>query len=196
MPEIPDKDHQPPPPPPPPRRGVKRKLSLNAAMEKVRKKKEAADDRPLFDPQDEFPQPEISKTEDQGTHLHELKDEIVNREGLLAEKEKRLGFWETDLNEREALLEAHQKLLKTDKGGEDTTSSATAGTNEEKQALEALRKELETKEASLKEAREMLNEREEYIEQCENELVEKSMRLTEREAEIEQLEVNSGITND
>lgn len=194
MPEITDKDHQ--PPPPPPRREVKRKLSLNAAMEKVRKKKEAAGDRPLFDPQDEFPQLQSSKPNDQATHWLQLRDEIVNREGLLAEKKKRLGFWELDLNEREALLEAHKKLLKTETGGEETTSSATVGSNEEKQALEALRKELETREASLKEVREMLNKREEYIEQCENELVKKSMQLSEREADIEQRELNTGITNE
>ena len=193
MPKVPDKKHQ-PPPPPPRRREVKRKLSLRAAMEKVRKKSNSSDDQPLFDPQDEFPKAQSSENEDQGAHLLTLRDEIINREGLLAEKEKRLGFWETDLNEREALLKAHENLLKTDSGV--TESSSADGIGEERNALELLRSELEAKEASLKEARNALNQREEYIEQCENDLVEKSMRLSEREAEIEQREVNSGISED
>jgi uncharacterized protein (DUF3084 family) len=62
--------------------------------------------------------------------------------------------------------------------------------------MEALREQLQAKEASLEKTRLDLDEREEYIEQCENELVEKSMQLSEREAGVEQREVNTGISED
>ena len=105
----------------------------------------------------------------------------------MAQREKQLEKDELELNEREALLEAHKKLVETKSAtGGVLQASNTADLSEEAKALKALQQELEAQEASLQEARKMLQEREAFIEQCENELVEKSMLLTEREARVEQ----------
>ncbi|MDP4692933.1 MAG: hypothetical protein NWS00_00145, partial [Opitutales bacterium] len=69
-----------------------------------------------------------------------------------------------------------------------TSQTNSAISTEEREAFDALKRELNNQEQSLKNARKMLHEREDFIEQCENELVEKSMLLTEREARIEQRE--------
>lgn len=155
-------------------------------------RKENQFNSPLFDPEGEFPtsNPTASGSGDLLAQLKSLQADIINREALIAEQERRLNAWELDLTEREGLLQAHKNLIAA-----QSTSNTGDGeqTDAERDALETLRRQLEAQEASIKEARQMLKEREEYIEQCENDLVEKSMELTEREAYVEQREANAGM---
>ncbi|MFO8027483.1 MAG: hypothetical protein R6U56_07450 [Opitutales bacterium] len=173
--------------PPPPIRKKPRRLSLKTAI-KAATRRESAPVRPLLSPQDEFPKikSQSGRQQEMEAHLLELQGDMVNREELLTEKEKYLEARTLELNEREALLEAHKKVV--DSKTAEAPSPAEQGADGELAALKALQAELEAQEASLKEARQMLHEREAYIEQCENDLVEKSMRLTEREARLEQRE--------
>lgn len=177
--------------PPPPVRKEPRRLSLKMAIAAATRR-ESADVRPVLSPHEEFPKikSQSGKQQEMEAHLLELQADIINREELLAEKEKYLEARALELNEKEALLEAHKKVVDARPSG---GSSAEVQINsEELNALRALQTELESQEASLKEARKMLHEREAYIEQCENDLVEKSMQLTEREAQLEQREEDVG----
>jgi len=144
--------------------------------------------RPLLNPQSEFPKikSQSGKQQEMEAHLLELQADVINREGLLAEKEKYLEARALELNEKEALLEAHRKVFMSQGIGKAEQTPEERAV--ELDALQALRAELEAQELSLVEARKMLQEREAYIEKCENELVEKSMQLTEREAQLEQWE--------
>jgi len=155
-------------------------------------RRESADVRPVLNPQNEFPKikSQSGKQQEMEAHLLELQADIINREGLLSEKEKYLEARALELNEKEALLEAHKKVVDSKSASDPSTE--TEGKREEMNALKALQIELESQEASLREARRMLHEREAYIEQCENDLVEKSMQLTEREAQLEQREEDVG----
>jgi hypothetical protein len=174
-------------PPPPPVRKEPRKLSLKMAIAAATRR-ESANVKPLLNPQEEFPKvkSQSGKQQEMEAHLLELQADIINREELLSEKEKYLEARTLELNEREALLEAHKKVVESKPAGGSSGEEQHA--SKEMEALKALQAELEAQEASLKEARNMLHEREAYIEQCENDLVEKSMQLTEREAQLEQRE--------
>ncbi|PXA05132.1 hypothetical protein DDZ13_04000 [Coraliomargarita sinensis] len=177
--------------PPPPVRKEPRRLSLKMAIAAATRR-ESADVKPLLSPENEFPKikSQSGKQQEMEAHLLELQADIINREELLAEKEKYLEARALELNEKEALLEAHKKVVDSKTSADASGDPKNHG--EEMEALKALRAELETQEASLKEARNMLHEREAYIEKCENDLVEKSMVLTEREAQIEQREEDLG----
>lgn len=173
--------------PPPPVRKEPRRLSLKMAIAAATRR-ESAEVKPVLSPQDEFPKikSQSGKQQEMEAHLLELQSDIINREELLAEKEKYLEARALELNEKEALIEAHKKVVDSKPHGD--ASEQAESNSKEMEALKALRAELETQEASLKDARKMLHEREAYIEQCENDLVEKSMQLTEREARLEQRE--------
>lgn len=177
--------------PPPPVRKEPRRLSLKMAIAAATRR-ESAEVRPVLSPQDEFPKvkSQSAKQQEMEAHLLELQADITNREGLLAEKEKYLEARALEMNEREALLEAHKKVI--DSKPSENPSDRAESNDKEMEALNALRAELEIQETSLQEARKMLREREAYIEQCENDLVEKSMQLTEREARLEQREEDVG----
>ncbi|HAV13546.1 MAG TPA: hypothetical protein DCX06_08680 [Opitutae bacterium] len=179
---------------PPPNRQPSRRLSLKPAISSL-PKQEIGNKKPLMDPKDEFPelpqsvQPSSSKYSEIESGLLDLQSDLIVREGLLSEKEKRLHSFERELHEREALLEAHQKIL--------SARIVTAGirpqtdreiSEEELKALEALKKELDEQESSIKQAEQMLLEREDFIAKCENDLIEKTMLLSEREAKVEQRE--------
>jgi hypothetical protein len=155
-------------------------------------RRESAEARPGLNPRDEFPKTksQSGKQQEMEAHLLELQADIINREELLAEKEKYLEARALELNEKEALLEAHWKVANS-RHHAATGAQADDETSEIK-ALKAVRAELETQETSLRKARRMLHEREAYIEQCENDLVEKSMQLTERETRLEQREEDVG----
>lgn len=148
----------------------------------------------MLSPQDECPDihPESGKMDAMEAYLLELQADIINREELLAEKERYLQARALELNEREALLEAHKKVFEAKNSARRT--NLTEKESSEMLALEALRAELKTQEISLKEARRLLHEREAYVEECENELVEKSLLLTEREARLEQREEDVGAS--
>ena len=175
--------------PPPPIRKKPRNLSLKLAIKAATQRKSASV-RPVLNPQDEFPKikSQSGKQQEMEAHLLELQGDIVNREELLAEKEKYLEARTLEINEKEALLEAHKKVV--DSKMVNVSGAAAESNATELAALKALKADLENQEASLKEARNMLYEREIYIEQCENDLLDKSMHLTEREAWIEQREEN------
>lgn len=176
------------PPPPPPNREPKRRLSLKTAIAAASRTNSTIV-KPLMNPLGEFPAIKTGKQQEMEANLLELQADIIIREGLLSDKEKTLKSRELELNEKEALLEAHRKVLETSSAPSKAASpiSSAIGT-EEREAFDALKRELVAQEQSLNNARKMLKEREDFIEQCENELVEKSMLLTEREARIEQRE--------
>lgn len=165
-------------------------MSLKTAIAAATRRESAAV-KPVLSPEDEFPavKSQSGKQQEMEAHLLELQADIINREDLLAEKEKYLEARSLELNEKEALLEAHRKVV--DSKADPQEQFQQADTDGEMVALKALQKELESQEVSLQEARKLLHEREAFIEQCENELVEKSMLLTEREARIEQREEDS-----
>ncbi len=173
---------------PPPVRIPKRRLSLKTAIAAA-SRADSTIVKPLMNPLGEFPEIKTGKHQEMEANLLELQADIIIREELLSEKETRLKHRERELNEKEALLEAHRKILQTNTTPTDAASAAASAIKtEEREAFEALKRELDAQEQSLKEAKKMLHEREAFIEQCENELVEKSMLLTEREARIEQRE--------
>ncbi|MEO0508678.1 MAG: hypothetical protein AAF065_02320 [Verrucomicrobiota bacterium] len=176
--------------PPPPIRKEPRKLSLKTAIAAATRRESAAV-KTLPSNQEELVtvKSKSGKQQEMEAHLLELQADVVNREELLSEREKYLENRALELNEKEALLDAHQKIFESKNPAKEETSEVDM--DGEMTALEALRAELEAQEATLFEARKMLQERETYIEQCENELVEKSMLLTEREARIEQREEDS-----
>lgn len=179
MPESPKKQ------PPPPVKKKNRSLSLKVAMAAATKRN-GAEVRPM--PEEPGGSPDTksksAKQQEMEAHLLELQAEIFNRESLIAEKELYLEARTRELNEQEALLEAHRKVLlsKSQDAGHPVQS------NEELAAMKGLQAELKTQEASLANLRSELQARETYIEQCENDLVEKSMQLTEREALLEAAE--------
>jgi len=178
--------------PPPPIREEKRRLSLRTAIAAATK----------FDSTIAVPSqktettqaPSVTKTDSQSatdqdlqTNLLELQADIIIREDQLNEKAAQLSNRERELNEKCALLEAHRKVVESRQSRRDVGTGGGIDSNERK-AFEALKRELDAQEISLKTAKAMLQEREAFIEKCENDLVEKSMLLTEREARIEQRE--------
>ncbi len=182
------------PPPPPPARQPKRRLSLKTAIAAASRSGSEIG-KPLIHPLGESPSSQTGKQQEMEANLLELQADIIIREGLLNEKETLLQNRERELNERAALLEAHRKVFET----RQTPASANDSepnqiSTEERDAFDALKRELTAQEQSLKNAQKILQEREAFIEQCENELVEKSMLLTEREARIEQKEEDHEAT--
>lgn len=179
--------------PPPPIKKEPRRLSLKLAIAAATRR-EGAEVKPLLSPQDEFPKikSQSGKQQEMEAHLLELQADIINREDLLAEKEKYLEARALELNEKEALLEAHKKVVDAKQTQDPGFLRQSDGS--EVAALKALQAELDAQETSLKESRRMLQEREAYIEKCENELVEKSMQLTERETHVEQREDDVGAS--
>lgn len=172
-------------PPPPPVRQTARRLSLKTAIAAATRR-EGAEVKPLLSPIDEFPsvKTKSGKQQEMEAHLLELQAEVIVREDQVSQREKRIEAHELELNEREALLVAHKKLVEVKTGAPGESAESQTDLSKEAKALKALQRELEAQEASLREARRMLHEREAFIEQCENELVEKSMLLTEREAQV------------
>ncbi|MGJ8650450.1 MAG: hypothetical protein ACSHX4_08825 [Opitutaceae bacterium] len=176
------------PPPPPPNRQPKRRLSLKTAIAAASRTNSTIV-KPLMNPLGEFPEIKTGKQQEMEANLLELQADIIIREGLLSDKERLLQSHELELNEKEALLEAHRKVIDIHAAPNESASQTNSAiSTEEREAFDALKRELNNQEQSLKNARKMLHEREDFIEQCENELVEKSMLLTEREARIEQRE--------
>lgn len=181
---------------PPPNRREKRNLSLKTAMAAATKA-ETSVNRPLTNSAGNLPLSRHAEEPETEARLLELQADIINREELLAERQRKLHFQERELNEREALLEAHRNVLASTPPSASLKSDADAGEQAKKnsfelEALLKLKEELKSQEESIKEAWQSLHEREEYIESCENQLVEKSMLLTEREARIEQREEDHG----
>lgn len=170
--------------PPPIRKNAKR-LTLKTAIAAAARS-DSKIVKPLMDPLGEFPAIKTGEQTKIQSSLLELQADIIIREDFINEKIVALNNREREINEREALLEAHLKLEAAH--SPDTNSAQSSINSEELEAFENLKKELIAQEASLKEARKSLQEREDFIVQCENELVEKSMDLTEQEAQIEQRE--------
>lgn len=135
---------------------------------------------------DGFPELSSCKQQDMQACLLELQADIINRERLLNETERRLQHYELEINEREALLRAGKQVVEASIPRK--VEIAPSISTQENEAFEALKHELEHQAKSLKDARRSLDEREVYMESCENELVEKSIILTEREARVEQQE--------
>ncbi|MGJ8652331.1 MAG: hypothetical protein ACSHX8_03575 [Opitutaceae bacterium] len=170
---------------PPPLRKKKQRLTLRTAIAAAARAQSKIV-KPLMDPLGEFPAVDSEKQTELLANLIELQADIIIREDLLNERAIKLKHSEREILEREALLEAHIKVAAS-----NTLQNNQAGqtiSSEEREAFEALKKELAAQEASIKETRKMLQEREEFIVQCENELVEKSMEITELEAKLEQRE--------
>jgi hypothetical protein len=171
---------------PPPTRKPARRLSLKIAMAAAMKSEDHAPIKPLMSPMDGFPELSSCKQQDMQACLLELQADIINRERLLNESEKRLQHYQLEINEREALLEASKQVIEA--SIHRKAQRAPSISTQENEAIEAFKHELENQAKSLKDARRILHEREVYIESCENKLVEKSITLTEREARVEQRE--------
>jgi hypothetical protein len=179
--------------PPPPAKEAPRHLSLRTAIAAA-SRREGDEYQPRYVSNHEFSpiKTESGKLLEMEAKLLELQAEIIIREDGLSLREKKLEARELELNEREALLQAHRKLVEskfnnTAKGHYSDPKEVS----EEAKALEELQRQLESQEASLRQARHMLQEREKFIEKCENDLVEQSMLLSEREARLEQNEEDS-----
>lgn len=125
--------------------------------------------------------------------LVKLQAKTMNERILLKEKEESLLAMEQDLVERNKLLEAKTQVVES-RNAVIPDQSLNPVQKDEREALEALRLELENREGSLKELQELLNEREAYIEKCEDELSNQAYKLTEREALVEQAEETRNIT--
>jgi hypothetical protein len=178
--------------PPPPAKKKDRNLSLKAAMAAATKR-DSAEVKPMpLLPEALEGSPDTksksAKQQEMEAHLLELQAEIFNRESLLAEKEQYLETRTRELNEKEALLDAHKKLLLAKANNDTHNDTDPVNENDEMAAAKALQAELKTQEASLVKVRSDLQAREAYIERCENDLVEKSMQLTERETLLEEAE--------
>jgi hypothetical protein len=173
---------------PPPLKKKKRQLSLKAAVAAISRSETPISSRGRSATA-RSPKARDDADQDIQTSLIELQADIIVREGLINDKEIRLQYKELELYEKEALLEAHRKILLANSLPVNKSNIASGKVDaSEREAFEALKRELAAQEESLKNARKMLQERDEFIEKCENELVEKSMQLTEREAWVEQRE--------
>ena len=148
----------------------------------------------LMSPIDEPPSVPSGAQQDMEAHLLELQADIINQEAQLKNKEKQLEARERELNEKEALLTARQQMMESGVVSRHESANTT-NFKKENEALEKLKKVLDSQEKSLNQSRDMLHEREAYVEQCENALVEQSMLLTEREARIEQREEDFAKNN-
>ncbi len=179
--------------PPPTRvKKVKRKLSLNSVATNAGDSRDQALVKTLLNPVGTLPSEKTSRQQEMEAHLLEIQAEIANRQERLNSREKQLEMRERDLRESEALLSARSKVLES-RNTKSPFGEHPVVSDEEREAIEVLKRELDAQGKTLQHTRKMLHDREIYVEQCENELVEKSLILTEREARIEQVEEESNM---
>ena len=175
---------------PPPERKSERRLSLKAAMALATGAPGHETLMPLVRRNDKALVNDEDSRKKTETYLLDLQADVINREELLEQKEKRFAAREKDLNRRANVL---KKKVKEIESRIKEIESATL--TEKKKPVEPPEEESEIKSLGdesegdlFEETRQMLREREAYIEECENALVEKLTEITKREAEIEQRE--------
>lgn len=148
---------------PPPIRKPKRRLTLKTAIATMSGKASETAKR-LMDPIGQLPTAVDGKLQEIEANLLELQADIIIREGLLRDKEKQLKFrereLELELDERDALLEAHHKIIRSSSEEAKQRKSSDAVSDAEHSALDALKCQLELQESSLKDAQRMHQERE------------------------------------
>jgi len=118
--------------------------------------------------------------EDLEDSLREHQEELERKERALLHLQQKLEERDRDLRESEALIQAQRAIIEAAEGREDPYSEET------KQAMLQLKKQLEDQEAHLRQTRQMLREREQYIQQSEERLLNKTQEQQVKEAEMEQ----------
>ncbi|MEN8724677.1 MAG: hypothetical protein ABF322_00500 [Lentimonas sp.] len=144
---------------PPPIRKPKRRLTLKTAIATMSGKASETAKR-LMDPIGQLPTAVDGKLHEIEANLLELQADIIIREGLLRDKEKQLQFRERELDERDALLEAHHKIIRSSSEEAKQRKSSDVVSDAEHSALDALKCQLELQESSLKDAQKVHQERE------------------------------------
>lgn len=129
--------------------------------------------------------PEAAKLLELERTLRQLELSLAERERVIAEAETRLAERERDVAEGEALLLAREQLLAA---SHRPVAPRAEISLEEKQALEALRAELERQEQHLKEQKHFVREREQFLDESEAKLFEKVQAQQDKENELEQRE--------
>ena len=173
--------------PPAPKRVPKQQLSLKAAMAFANKAPGHQAPKPLMNPMDEFPLAPSGGQQDMEAYLLELQADIINREELLNQREKKFSARELELNERTGPARgAHSKSSKRPPAGRMMSRRMPA---EAEAALAALKQ--DTGRAggfAQRRPRDAPRSARPTSNSARTTLVEQSMMLTEREARVEQSE--------
>ena len=116
--------------------------------------------------------------------LKEYKRELGEKERSLESLESKLADKERDLWETEALLKAREKIVQA-RSLKNEQQRGGALSDEEKEALEQMKKEMDEQERRIEAARAELEERESFLEQSEEMLMVKVQEQQEQAMEIE-----------